>query len=115
MPSGASTSRRPRTAPWNGAEMVATLPAVREAFAARDREGLLAQCAEMFKRQKERYGVDQAQFHIPPAVSFLRLHAPEQHGDHQDPVPAHGRRGQSRSVLAQRDGHRRDGAAPSSG
>lgn len=66
------------------AEMVATLPAVRQAFAARDREGLLAQCAEMFKRQKERYGVDQAQFHFPPAVSFLRLHAPGQHGDHQD-------------------------------
>ena len=38
----------------------------------------------MFKRQKERYGVDRAQFHFPPAVSFLRLHAPEQHGDHQD-------------------------------
>jgi methyl-accepting chemotaxis protein len=67
------------------AEMIAALPAVREAFAARDREGLLAQCAEMFKRQNERYGVDQAQFHFPPAISFLRLHAPEQHGDHQDP------------------------------
>ena len=36
------------------AEMKAAMPAVREAFAARDREGLLAQCAEMFKRQKER-------------------------------------------------------------
>ena len=66
------------------AEMIAAMPAVREAFAARDREALLAQCAEMFKRQKERYGVDQAQFHFPPAISFLRLHAPEQHGDHQD-------------------------------
>ena len=66
------------------AEIIATLPAVRAAFAARDREGLLAQCAEMFKRQKERYGVDRAQFYFPPAVSFLRLHAPEQHGDHQD-------------------------------
>ena len=66
------------------AEVIAALPAVREAFAARDREALLAQCAEMFKRQKERYGVDQAQFHFPPAISFLRLHAPEQHGDHQD-------------------------------
>ena len=37
-----------------------------------------------FKRQKERYGVDQAQFHFPPAISFLRLHAPDRHGDHQD-------------------------------
>jgi methyl-accepting chemotaxis protein len=66
------------------AELIAALPAVREAFAARDREALLAQCAEMFKRQRERYGVDRAQFYFPPAVSFLRLHAPEQHGDHQD-------------------------------
>ena len=66
------------------AELIAALPAVREAFAAGDREALLAQCAEMFKRQKERYGVDRAQFHFPPAVSFLRLHAPEQYGDHQD-------------------------------
>jgi methyl-accepting chemotaxis protein len=66
------------------AELIAALPAVREAFAARDREGLLAQCAETFKRQKERYGVDQAQFHFPPAISFLRLHVPEHHGDHQD-------------------------------
>jgi methyl-accepting chemotaxis protein len=66
------------------AELIAALPAVREAFAGRDREALLAQCAEMFKRQRERYGVDRAQFYFPPAVSFLRLHAPEQHGDHQD-------------------------------
>jgi hypothetical protein len=66
------------------AEMVAAMPEVREAFAARDRERLLAECADMFKRQQERYGVDQAQFHFPPAVSFLRLHAPERYGDHQD-------------------------------
>ena len=66
------------------AEIIAALPAVRAAFAARDREGLLAESAEMFKRQSERYGVDQAQFHFPPAVSFLRLHSPERHGDHQD-------------------------------
>lgn len=66
------------------AEMVAAMPEVREAFAAGARDRLLAECADMFKRQQERYGVDQAQFHFPPAVSFLRLHAPEQHGDHQD-------------------------------
>ena len=36
------------------AEIIATLPAVRAAFGARDPEGLQAPCAEMLKRQKER-------------------------------------------------------------
>lgn len=63
------------------AEMVASLASVREAFAARDRERLLKDLGPLFQIQKEKYGVDQAQFHIPPAVSFLRLHAPDQFGD----------------------------------
>ena len=63
------------------AEMVANLPKVRELFAKRDREGLLAECGPMFGIQKSKYGVDQLQFHLPNAVSFLRLHAPTQHGD----------------------------------
>jgi methyl-accepting chemotaxis protein len=63
------------------AEMVANLPAVRDIFAKRDRERLLAECGPMFEIQKAKYGVDQMQFHIPPAISFLRLHAPTQHSD----------------------------------
>ena len=63
------------------AEMIADLPAARAAFAARDRAKLLADYGDMFRVQKEKHGVDQAQFHIPPAVSFLRLHSPEAHGD----------------------------------
>lgn len=63
------------------AEMVANLPRVRELFAKQDREGLLAECGPMFGIQKSKYGVDQMQFHLPNAVSFLRLHAPTQHGD----------------------------------
>jgi methyl-accepting chemotaxis protein len=63
------------------AEMVANLPWVREVFAARDRPRLLAEMREMFENQKERHGVDQMQFHEPPAVSFLRLQAPETFGD----------------------------------
>jgi methyl-accepting chemotaxis protein len=35
----------------------------------------------MFTIQKDRRGVDQAQFHVPPATSLLRLHDPAQHGD----------------------------------
>lgn len=63
------------------AEMIANLPAVRDLFAKRDRERLLAECGPMFEIQKAKYGVDQMQFHLPTAVSFLRLHAPAQHGD----------------------------------
>jgi methyl-accepting chemotaxis protein len=63
------------------AEMIGNLPKVRDLFAKRDREGLLAECGPMFEIQKSKYGVDQMQFHLPNAVSFLRLHAPTQHGD----------------------------------
>ena len=35
----------------------------------------------MFTAQKERRGVDQAQFHLPPAQSLLRLHDPSAFGD----------------------------------
>jgi methyl-accepting chemotaxis protein len=63
------------------AELVASLPVTREAMATRDRQRLLDQFAAMFEVQKERYGVDQVQFHIPPATSLLRLHDPSTFGD----------------------------------
>ncbi len=63
------------------AEIVATLPTTRQAVAAKDRARLLAEYAEMFTAQKERRGVDQAQFHVPPAQSLLRLHDPLEFGD----------------------------------
>jgi len=63
------------------AALIADLPKARALFAARDRAGLLAEYSKMFTGQKDKYGVDQAQFHTPPATSFLRLHAPEEFGD----------------------------------
>lgn len=63
------------------AEMVADLPTVRQAFAARDRDALLAETAELYQVQADKYGVDQAQFHTPPATSFLRLNKPAQFGE----------------------------------
>ncbi len=63
------------------AEMLARMPEIQASLAARDRAKLLADCAPMFAVQQEKYGVDQVQFHIPPAISFLRLHAPEKFGD----------------------------------
>ncbi len=63
------------------AAMIADLPRTRSLFAAQDRGGLLAEYSKMFTEQKDKYGVDQAQFHSLPATSFLRLHDPENFGD----------------------------------
>lgn len=65
------------------AELVASMQSVRTLFIARDREKLLAECEPMFHQQDEKYGLDQAQFHVPPGVSFLRLHDPKKFGDDQ--------------------------------
>lgn len=63
------------------AELLANLPSVRAAFAARDRAALLAECAEMFAVQRDKHGVDQAQFATAQSVSFLRLNAPGKFDD----------------------------------
>jgi methyl-accepting chemotaxis protein len=63
------------------ADIIASLPLTKQAVAAKDRDKLLAEYADMFAIQRDRRGVDQAQFHVPPAQSLLRLHAPTQFGD----------------------------------
>ncbi|MDB5489184.1 MAG: putative methyl-accepting chemotaxis protein [Reyranella sp.] len=63
------------------ADIIASLPLTRQAMASKDRDKLLAEYAEMFAIQRDRRGVDQAQFHVPPAQSLLRLQAPTQFGD----------------------------------
>lgn len=65
------------------AEIVEAIPSVHAAFLARDRQKLLAELKPMFNEQDEKYGLDQAGFHTPPGVYFLRLHKPEQFGDDQ--------------------------------
>ena len=63
------------------AELLATNPAVMKAFAARDREGLLALTKDGYAALHEKHGVSQAQFHLAPAVSFLRVHNPPRFGE----------------------------------
>lgn len=63
------------------AEMVADLPRARALLAAGDRAGLLTEFRRMFQTQNDKYGVDQAQFHLSPATSFLNLHTPEVFGE----------------------------------
>lgn len=67
----------------NRAELVSSILSVRQAFQARDRAKLLSETRDMFNEQQEKYGLDQAQFHVPPGISFLRLHKPEKFGDDQ--------------------------------
>ncbi len=63
------------------AELVAALPATKRLMAAQDREGLLAEYAGTYAVQRDKYGIAQGQFHLPPATSLLRLHAPQSFGD----------------------------------
>ncbi|GAB0058162.1 hypothetical protein SIID45300_02506 [Candidatus Magnetaquicoccaceae bacterium FCR-1] len=59
----------------NGQELV-------RAFAQRDRESLARMTAPFFKERLDpHYKIDQFQFHLPPAISFLRAHKPSQFGD----------------------------------
>lgn len=76
-----SQLRRAEGRAISAAELVAAIPSVRQAFAARDREGLLALTRPAFEIQKEKYGISQAQFHLAPAVSFLRVHNPAKFGE----------------------------------
>lgn len=63
------------------ADLIASVTTTRRLVAARDREGLYKEYGPIFQTQREKYGVDQMQFHVAPGVSLLRLQAPDQHGD----------------------------------
>lgn len=63
------------------AEILSQTTCLRSALAARDRQALFRETHAMFLDQREKYAVEQVQFHLPPATSFLRLHAPDLYGD----------------------------------
>ncbi len=56
------------------ASMVATLPSIREAFRAQNRDQLVKRLVPAFLIQRDKYGIREGQFHLAPAVSFLRLY-----------------------------------------
>lgn len=62
-------------------KLVASLPIVQENFAAKDRAALSDLLLPTFGPMTREFGVEQFQFHLPPATSFLRLHKPEKFGD----------------------------------
>jgi len=59
----------------------ATNPEIQKAFAAQDRAALQALTEDTYKQLDVRLGVPQYQYHLPPAISFLRLHQPKKFGD----------------------------------
>lgn len=63
---------------------VALDPHVQEFFARRDREALMEHLTPMYRRLHDDFGVRQIHLHVPPAVSFLRVHRPERYGEQMD-------------------------------
>ncbi|GHD56765.1 methyl-accepting chemotaxis protein [Thalassobaculum fulvum] len=63
------------------AASVAGNTAVQEALAARDRDRLAALVVPQYKALAADQDVEQFQFHLAPATSFLRVHKPEKFGD----------------------------------
>ncbi len=61
--------------------VVAAMPATQEAMAKQDRDALVRLFGPVFTAIKSDYGVDQFQFHVPPATSYLRVHQPAKFGD----------------------------------
>jgi methyl-accepting chemotaxis protein len=77
---GAAIAAQAQTA-TGMALLTAGIPDVQAAFAAGNREQLSAMFLPGFLPLRVRAGVDQFQFHLPPATSFLRLHMPAKFGD----------------------------------
>jgi methyl-accepting chemotaxis protein len=61
--------------------VVALMPPVQQAVAHGDRAALMTFFGAGFAELKSVYGVEQFQFHTPPATSFLRVHDPVKFGD----------------------------------
>lgn len=57
------------------------IPQVQEAFANQDREALTEMLHEDYLLLDEKFNIPQSQFHLAPAISFLRLHKLDSFGD----------------------------------
>ncbi len=60
------------------AEIIANIPVVKQALRAKDRNQLLQALLPLATIQRERYGVTEVNFQLPPATSFLRVFTPKQ-------------------------------------
>ncbi len=63
------------------AELVAGMPEVQKCFSEKDRQRLLELTLPLYRSAREKLSITQFQFHLPPAISFLRLHKVQKYGD----------------------------------
>ncbi len=63
------------------AHTVADIPTVQKYFGERDRVGLLGLTLPLYEKMKKYIDLNVFHFHLPPAISFLRLQKPSKHGD----------------------------------
>jgi len=63
------------------AALVANLPGIPAMVANGQRDQLAAEMVPVFKAMSGPFGIEQFQFHTPPATSFLRVNAPTKFGD----------------------------------
>jgi methyl-accepting chemotaxis protein len=63
------------------ASTITYMPEVQALFAEKDREGLLNYLKPLYSDLNKQFNVEQAQFHLAPATSFLRMNKPEKFGD----------------------------------
>ncbi|GLR63286.1 methyl-accepting chemotaxis protein [Marinospirillum insulare] len=63
------------------AAAIASQPDVQRNFAAQNRAVLEDELLPVFENLQQMAGIEQMQFHLPPATSFLRLHKPAKYGD----------------------------------
>jgi len=65
----------------NLALAIAQQPSIQLSFAQQDRNALREELVPVFRQLQETTGIEQMQFHLPPATSFLRLHRVGRYGD----------------------------------
>ena len=66
------------------ASSIAEIPNVESLLAKQDRNTLYDLLKDPYKALQKNNDLSQFHFHIPPGISFLRLHKPEQYGDKID-------------------------------
>jgi methyl-accepting chemotaxis protein len=57
------------------ASLVSSLPSIKQAFRAKNREDIAARLLPAMIVQRDQFGVREGQFILPPAISFLRIYA----------------------------------------
>ncbi|MFH1034447.1 MAG: cache domain-containing protein [Pseudomonadota bacterium] len=63
------------------ASYLAAMPQLQKALAEQDRPTIQALTLEAYQASKQKLGMAQLQFHLPPATSFFRAHMPQKFGD----------------------------------